>query len=163
MLSSLSILFPSRFQIASHEFETRADFRQWIGKFRTQVPDVRAHSHSTSPFCWISSDINQTPNPNDILSFIGGHDDTLAFCRGLLSPKEQNQPVAELAAMVDDGHSPEHKHDYDLVIIGGGSGGLACSKEAASFGAKVAVIDFVKPSPQGSVWGLGGTVGSKSL
>jgi hypothetical protein len=115
VLTSLSILFPSRFQIASHEFETRADFRPWIGKFRTQVPDVQAHSHSTSPFCWISSDINQMPNPNDILSFIGGHDDTLAFCRGLLSPKEQNQPVAELAAMVDGGHSPEHKYDYDLV------------------------------------------------
>lgn len=26
--------------------------------------------------------------------------------------------------------------DYDLIVIGGGSGGLACSKEAASLGAK---------------------------
>jgi thioredoxin reductase (NADPH) len=43
------------------------------------------------------------------------------------------------------------------VVIGGGSGGLAASKEAARFGAKVAVLDFVKPSPQGSTWGLGGT------
>jgi thioredoxin reductase (NADPH) len=47
--------------------------------------------------------------------------------------------------------------DYDLVVIGGGSGGLAASKEAASLGAKVAVLDFVKPSWQGSTWGLGGT------
>lgn len=30
-------------------------------------------------------------------------------------------------------------------------------KEAAKFGAKCAVADFVKPSPAGSVWGLGGT------
>ncbi|XP_065176831.1 thioredoxin reductase 2, mitochondrial-like [Sycon ciliatum] len=46
---------------------------------------------------------------------------------------------------------------YDLVVIGGGSGGLACSKEAASFGKKVAVLDYVQPSSQGSTWGLGGT------
>lgn len=49
------------------------------------------------------------------------------------------------------------KYEYDLVVIGGGSGGLACAKEAAQFGAKVAVLDFVKPSPQGTKWGLGGT------
>jgi hypothetical protein len=94
------------------------------------------------------------------VSFIGGHDDTLSWCRSLLSPKDQQPPVAEIANMVDDGHSPDHKYDFDLVVIGGGSGGLACSKEAAAFGAKVAVLDFVKPSPRGSVWGLGGTVGT---
>ncbi|KAG5840454.1 hypothetical protein ANANG_G00188990 [Anguilla anguilla] len=49
------------------------------------------------------------------------------------------------------------KFDYDLVVIGGGSGGLACSKEAAQFGKKVAVLDYVEPSPKGTKWGLGGT------
>lgn len=44
-----------------------------------------------------------------------------------------------------------------MFVIGGGSGGLAAAKEAASFGARVAVADFVKPSPIGSKWGLGGT------
>lgn len=48
-------------------------------------------------------------------------------------------------------------YDYDLFVIGGGSGGLAASKRAASFGAKVGLADFVKPSPQGTTWGLGGT------
>lgn len=48
-------------------------------------------------------------------------------------------------------------YDYDLFVIGGGSGGLACSKEAAKLGAKVAVADFVTPSPPGTTWGLGGT------
>jgi thioredoxin/glutathione reductase (selenoprotein) len=48
-------------------------------------------------------------------------------------------------------------YDFDLFVIGGGSGGLAASKKAASFGAKVALADFVKPSPQGTAWGLGGT------
>lgn len=50
-----------------------------------------------------------------------------------------------------------HPYDYDLAVIGGGSGGLACAKEAVGLGAKVAVLDFVTPSPQGTKWGLGGT------
>eukprot|EP00730_Choanoeca_flexa_P019547 TRINITY_DN9554_c0_g1_i1.p1 TRINITY_DN9554_c0_g1~~TRINITY_DN9554_c0_g1_i1.p1 ORF type:complete len:501 (+),score=142.90 TRINITY_DN9554_c0_g1_i1:42-1544(+) len=50
-----------------------------------------------------------------------------------------------------------HGYDYDVVVIGGGSGGLAASKEASLLGAKTAVLDFVKPSPAGSTWGLGGT------
>lgn len=51
----------------------------------------------------------------------------------------------------------EHSYDYDIVVIGGGSGGLAASKEATRLGKKVAVCDFVKPSPAGTTWGLGGT------
>lgn len=48
-------------------------------------------------------------------------------------------------------------HEYDLVVLGGGSGGLACAKEAAALGKKVAVLDYVTPSPLGTKWGLGGT------
>eukprot|EP01107_Rhizomastix_libera_P004453 TRINITY_DN174_c0_g1_i1.p1 TRINITY_DN174_c0_g1~~TRINITY_DN174_c0_g1_i1.p1 ORF type:complete len:566 (+),score=149.29 TRINITY_DN174_c0_g1_i1:49-1746(+) len=48
-------------------------------------------------------------------------------------------------------------YDYDLVVIGGGSGGLSCGKEAAALGARVAVLDYVTPSPKGTKWGLGGT------
>eukprot|EP00918_Siedleckia_nematoides_P001220 GHVU01002899.1.p1 GENE.GHVU01002899.1~~GHVU01002899.1.p1 ORF type:complete len:406 (+),score=37.46 GHVU01002899.1:414-1631(+) len=47
--------------------------------------------------------------------------------------------------------------DYDFAVIGGGSGGLAAAKEAASLGAKTVLFDFVKPSTQGTKWGLGGT------
>ena len=50
-----------------------------------------------------------------------------------------------------------HGFDYDLFVIGGGSGGLSCAKTASDLGAKVAIADFVKPSPQGTKWGLGGT------
>jgi thioredoxin reductase (NADPH) len=42
-------------------------------------------------------------------------------------------------------------------VIGGGSGGLSAAKAAASYGAKVGLADFVKPSPYGTKWGLGGT------
>ena len=58
--------------------------------------------------------------------------------------------------MLKDESGP-HSFDFDLVVIGGGSGGLAASKEAARLGKKVAVCDFVKPSPIGTTWGLGGT------
>ena len=34
---------------------------------------------------------------------------------------------------------------------------MASSKEAAKYGAKVAVADYVVPSTQGTTWGLGGT------
>lgn len=46
---------------------------------------------------------------------------------------------------------------YDLVVIGGGSGGLAAAKEASNLGARVAVLDYVTPTPIGTKWGLGGT------
>ncbi|XP_068099361.1 thioredoxin reductase 2, mitochondrial [Hyperolius riggenbachi] len=49
------------------------------------------------------------------------------------------------------------RYDYDLLVIGGGSGGLACAKEAAQLGSRVAVFDYVEPSPQGTKWGIGGT------
>ena len=56
-----------------------------------------------------------------------------------------------------DNQSAKHDYDYDLFVIGGGSGGLACAKTAQECGASVAVADFVKPSPQGTTWKIGGT------
>jgi len=74
---------------------------------------------------------------------IGGCDDTLK-----LHQEEKLIPMV---------NAKSHNYDYDLVVIGGGSGGLSASKEAARLGLKVAVCDFVKPTPKGATWGLGGT------
>ena len=48
-------------------------------------------------------------------------------------------------------------HVYDLIVIGGGTGGLNCAQEAKRLGLSVAIFDYVTPSTQGSQWGLGGT------
>jgi len=65
------------------------------------------------------------------------------------------------AASVIDTLEPEegHGYEYDLLVIGGGSGGLALAQEAARKdpNKKIGVFDFVSPSPQGTTWGLGGT------
>jgi len=51
----------------------------------------------------------------------------------------------------------EHNYEWDLFVIGGGSGGISAARWAGSLGKKVAIADFVKPSPAGTKWGLGGT------
>lgn len=52
---------------------------------------------------------------------------------------------------------PTHPYDYDIFVIGGGSGGISAARWASELGKKVALADFVKPSPAGTTWGLGGT------
>lgn len=44
-----------------------------------------------------------------------------------------------------------------MFVIGGGSGGVSCARWGATLGKKVALADFVKPTPIGTTWGLGGT------
>lgn len=68
-------------------------------------------------------------------------------------------PAASREGAVDP-DTPEMSgvsYDYDLLVIGGGSGGLAASKRASELGARTALCDFVQASPQGTTWGLGGT------
>jgi len=50
-----------------------------------------------------------------------------------------------------------HGFTYDLFVIGGGSGGVSAARHANEAGKKVAMADFVKPSPAGTDWGIGGT------
>jgi succinate dehydrogenase/fumarate reductase flavoprotein subunit len=48
---------------------------------------------------------------------------------------------------------------YDLLVIGSGSGGMSVSTRAAKINPslKICVLDYVKPSPRGTTWSLGGT------
>jgi len=138
---SLQHIFPGKVEASIHEYPTRDAYREWLFKDRGNYGS-RALNHTSSPFCW-----------KDERDFIGGCDDALAFAKNFFGtgPKAQ-KPTASVDSAPD-----ATSYDYDLVVIGGGSGGLACSKAAAGFGAKVAVLDYVKPSPAGSTWGLGGT------
>jgi len=58
---------------------------------------------------------------------------------------------------VDETSQQAAAYDYDVFVIGGGSGGISCARNAASYGKKVALADFVPPSTAGTKWGLGGT------
>jgi len=142
-----------------HEFDSRSEYRSWLVEgdgFRSKFSNNRAHGHTASPFVWFSNEATTEPDVSDICDYLGGHDDTLSWCRDFCAPTD-NEGSALSAKMLDDGFVKDHSFDYDLVVIGGGSGGMAAAKEATNLGAKVALLDFVKPSTQGTSWGLGGT------
>merc|ERR1712137_925216 len=88
-----------------------------------------------------------------------GYDDLQALLQspGGLSPLLESQGAA-------DPDKLDGKYDFDLFVVGGGSGGCAAALEAAGIqpaggggSLKLAVADFVKPSPAGTTWGVGGT------
>lgn len=78
---------------------------------------------------------------------IGGYDNTL----------QSHKEGGLLKLLGPNREAPRSVYDYDLIVIGGGSGGLAASKDAAKLGKRVLVLDFVVPTPLGTTWGLGGT------
>uniref|UniRef100_A0A8C9GMX9 thioredoxin-disulfide reductase (NADPH) n=1 Tax=Piliocolobus tephrosceles TaxID=591936 RepID=A0A8C9GMX9_9PRIM len=68
-----------------------------------------------------------------------------------------NNIIENKTNQLNNGFANTCSYDYDYIVIGGGPGGMASAKEAAANGAKVLLLDFVKPSNQGTKWGLGGT------
>jgi len=95
---------------------------------------------------------------------LGGCDDTLGAAQkdpNFLTTLRNGPPVkfdsssSDASKMEED--AADVTYDYDVIVVGGGSGGLAASKEAAKLGLKTAVYDYVKPTPIGTTWGLGGT------
>jgi thioredoxin/glutathione reductase (selenoprotein) len=164
-VKGLSVIFPQQIGLTVHEHSTRDEFMDWLANHRE---GFGAASHKTSPFVWFE----------DGNKFLGGRDDTLAWCRNYLSlnngPHTAQSVSAPLASAGVTERSGPHGFEYDLVVIGGGSGGLACAKEAKLLGAEnIACLDFVRPTPigkdsmllfhgltiliLGTKWGLGGT------
>ena len=64
---------------------------------------------------------------------------------------------AASAMQVDETSQQATAYDYDVFVIGGGSGGISCAKNLAVMGKRVALADYVTPTPTGTKWGLGGT------
>jgi thioredoxin reductase (NADPH) len=74
-----------------------------------------------------------------------------------MPPKLTKEEILKGAVDIDTDAQKEMTFDYDLLVIGGGSGGLAAAKKASELGARTALCDFVQPTPIGTTWGLGGT------
>eukprot|EP00606_Chrysophyceae_sp_TOSAG23-5_P000187 GSChrysophyteH2.ASY1.ANO1.484.1 assembled CDS len=144
-MQGLSRIFPSRVQVTIDEHPTRDTFMEWLEAKRG---GMGVPTHRTSPLVW------EVDEKGDMTSIVGGRDDAIQWARNFVTLGDK---VEDTLSSVPDNVPAEHGYDYDLVVIGGGSGGLATGREAAKLGAKVAILDFVKPSPAGSKWGLGGT------
>jgi hypothetical protein len=100
-------------------------------------------NHVGSPLNWFGAPLPDSPAPASTkmeedasMEFIGGCDALCAMIRErvpLPAPPGPKSPVFdELKAPLKDVDSKDDaKYDFDLLVIGGGSGGLACSKAAA--------------------------------
>jgi thioredoxin reductase (NADPH) len=141
-LLGLQAIFPDKFKIETQDFVTRDPYQEWLMANRESMG---VPTHRTSPLVWFGSGV-----------ILGGCDDTIAYAQSLLSGGGK---AATMPENLVDTFDPQHPFTYDLVVVGGGSGGLACAKEVASLNPdlRIALCDFVKPSPQGTKWGLGGT------
>ena len=157
---ALEHLYPRAIQAEVLELEDKTSFENWL---KGRKNDASRHlynksgnvsesylSHQTAPLCYIGDK-----------EYLGGAEDVMELARKRFLGNGKSSAAMGLSSSSNLGWKKDDaakgEYDYDLLVIGGGSGGLACSKQAASHGKKVAMLDFVKPSPQGTKWGLGGT------
>ena len=157
---ALEHLYPRAVKAEILELGDKPSFQSWLSSRKQNAsqalvdasgaPSSAYASHNTSPLCYF-----------DDREYIGGSGELAELARGqfLGSGTKTSLVTASPLAWKNDGvnGTSSEAYDYDLLVIGGGSGGLACSKQAAELGKRVAMLDFVKPSPAGSKWGLGGT------
>jgi len=147
-LQGLQVLQSPNLTLEVVEHEDRDSFKAWWAEYKPRLGS-RAANHGSSPAVWMGEG-----------DFLGGHDDTLSWIRSnFMAGASVSKPPR--VTHDNDPFTPQDGQgfDYDLVVIGGGSGGLAASQEAIKVNPslRVAVLDFVKPSWAGTSWGLGGT------
>lgn len=60
--------------------------------------------------------------------------------------------ITEMRALHRNGYLAEAltAHDYDLIVLGGGSGGLSAAKEAARLGKRVACLNYIPVTVDGT-------------
>ncbi len=145
VVAALEHLHPGRFRARILEFETEAQFDAWLPAQRAKLaPRGLAAAHARAPLVWRGED-----------EYVGDDEAALGLIRTSYLAPGGGRPAPKQAAV--DFSMTDASYEYDLVVIGGGSGGLAAAKSAAELGASVLLADYVKPSPAGSTWGLGGT------
>ena len=97
--------------------------------------------------------MSETAPPSEIVALPS---ETVAQKSETAAPTSETvEPKTETGAAPSG--APMDEYEFDVFVIGGGSGGLALAKEVSSYGARVGLADYVKPSPKGTTWGLGGT------
>jgi thioredoxin reductase (NADPH) len=104
---------------------------------------------------WFSTKTGKPESPFDLSALLGKQVAADKDKGESLGERGKTTSMAETNANGTNGVGGGYQ--YDVVVIGGGSGGLACAKRCAKHGKKVTLLDFVKPSPPGTTWGLGGT------
>jgi len=144
VFAALEHLYPGKFVADICEFDNEQSLRKWIASDLLPLFKGTVAKIDDLVVTWV-----------DDSRYLGDAQAGLAFVREHLGApgKALAAPQAAGKPDVDDGQT----YEFDVVVIGGGSGGLAFSKRAARAGANVAMLDFVKPSPHGTKWGLGGT------
>jgi len=142
--AALEHLYPQRIKAEIVEFENEAQMKAWLPSALAKVRGAPTADRAPSTVAAWADD-----------AWIGSTDEALAFARSEFGSTARPNPPQARPEATDGPDSAQYA--FDLLVIGGGSGGLACAKRAAKHGAKVALLDFVKPSWAGSTWGLGGT------
>eukprot|EP00755_Sulcionema_specki_P038860 Sspe_Gene.111700::Locus_93829_Transcript_1_1_Confidence_1.000_Length_656::g.111700::m.111700/K22182/TXNRD; thioredoxin reductase (NADPH) len=143
MLQRLQKKYPAEVVIIKETMKLD-DYREWLrttggeyGPYKLKDP------HKSSPFVTVDG------------KYLGSADATTKFIKEWQLLYESHEEDC-----VDTVEPEEHSYDYDLLVLGGGSGGLAAAKAAAGYlgdKGRVCVVDYVRPTPHGTTWGLGGT------
>ena len=141
-LTGVSILFPNVVKLGDGKsFATKEEYQTWLATFINEGSFPSPLTHTSSPFVWTET-TSGTSTDTPTRAVIGGCDATLAWCQRQLMNSTTVSPspalAADLALDVETGfgNNATHGYEYDLVVIGGGSGGLAAAKEAAKLGDK---------------------------